>query len=541
MSRHLLFNKFSDANNFLKKIRIGKIQRKPNTEFFIWSSENANLTEEQKSVIDETDGSQFVWPDPSTGLTWLFKEPAGFMGVEQWNSTNYGGHNDWRTPTLRELETLSSNTKNRFGSYVKEGLENRISGNYESCTPHLHWQDRAWWNVDERYVTTEQYSEGKIIWGPEGNYAGFEKDRKHNDARRILVRGFDTQPLSDWAINLRDWAESNKCFNFPATQKEIEELESLAPLHASSLPIEALQLKKLKRLYCHYYKDMEEVIFSISCLEELTLTRPYNKEQASEEIPASIRELRHLLSLKATQLGLLNVDNEIGSLKKLQTLDLSYNKIKAIPTSIGELGNLRLLNFGANHIATIPNSIGQLNKLEELFIGGYFDSLPESIGNLTRLRKIIIRSSNLSELPQNFDNLLNLQTLICGAPLRKFPSQLGLLKNLQAITIENSTFESIPKEFSSMPSLRLLEITNTPIKSISDEISNMTNLERLVLTDTQISELPRSLLRLDKLRYLNVSSTQLSSLPEWLNEMQSLSTIVANNIKFPEALIKKRG
>ena len=160
MSRHLLFATFSDANNFLKKIRIGKIQRKTNTDLYVWDSEYASLTEEHKSMIEEVDGSKFPWTDSDTGLIWLFQNHIMYSDIERLNATSCGGHDDWRVPNLRELKTLSSSVKNSFGCYAKEGLENRISGNYESCTRHLHWQDRAWWNFDEGKSTTEEYSGG---------------------------------------------------------------------------------------------------------------------------------------------------------------------------------------------------------------------------------------------------------------------------------------------------------------------------------------------------------------------------------------------
>lgn len=539
MRRHLLFANFNDANSFLKKIRIGKVQRKSDTDFFIWSSDYAILTEEHKSMVEEADGSKYAWADAETGLTWLFMDHIKHLDIERFNATSYGGHDDWRVPTLRELKTLSSNVKNSFGCYVKEGLENRIMGNYTSCTPYLHWQDRAWWNFDEGKSTTEEYSEGKIKWASEGKYAGFEKDTHHNFARLILVRGVETQFLSDWAISLRDWAESNNVFDFPVTQKNIEELENLALHHANVLPAELFRLPRLKRLICYSNAGIEDALFSITGLEALELLRPYHTKPRLEEIPASVQNLHHLVSLKATQLGLKKVHEAIGSLEQLQSLDLSINKIESIPNSIGDLGELRSLDLSVNYITVVPNSIGQLQRLEKFFIGGHFDRLPESIGHLAQLQEMRIRSDKLSEIPTSFCNLSKLQSLICAAPLRQFSHHLDRLKSLKTLVIENAFLESIPSDVFAMPWLHTLRITQTPIKRIPNEISGMTNLELLDLTGTQITELPRSLLLLEKLRFLNVSSTQIDSLPEWLSDMKSLSGIAGEGVKFPVVLRKK--
>lgn len=532
------FATFSDAIGFLKKIRIGKIQRKPNTDGYIWDSEDASLTEEHKSMIEEADGSKFVWTDPDIGLKWLIQDLS--MSIERLNATKYGGHDDWRVPTLSELKTLSSNVKNSFGCYAKEGLENRIRGNYQSCTPYFHWQDKAWWNFDNGCSTTEEYSEGKIKWGSEGDFAGFEKDSYHNSARLILVRGVETHILSDWAKSLRDWAEIDNVFDFPVTQKNIEELESLAPYHASFLPAGIARLPKLTRLSCYSNAGIEDVLFSITGLETLELLSPNHSKPRLEEIPVSVQNLRRLVSLKATQLGLKKVHEAIGSLELLQSLNLSYNKIESVPNSIGDLGELRILHLGVNYITVVPNSIGQLQKLEQFSIGGHFDHLPDSIGNLAQLQQMIIRSDKLSEIPKCFCNLSELQSLTCEAPLRRFSNDLDKLKSLKTLVIQNTFLESMPNDLFAMPWLHTLRITQAPIKRIPDEISGMTNLARLDLAGTQIAELPRSLLLLENLRFLNVSSTKIETLPEWLSEMKSLSSISGTGVKFPKVLRKKR-
>jgi hypothetical protein len=118
MSQNLLFAYFSDANDFLKGMRIGKIQRKPNSDLYVWDSESASLSEEQQCLVDEVGGSKYVWTDPDIGLTWLFQEYI--RDIDRSNALRPGGYDDWRVPTLRELKTLSANAKNSFGHYAKK-------------------------------------------------------------------------------------------------------------------------------------------------------------------------------------------------------------------------------------------------------------------------------------------------------------------------------------------------------------------------------------------------------------------------------------
>jgi Leucine-rich repeat (LRR) protein len=504
-------------------------------------------------MIKETDGTEFVWTDHEIGLTWLLNA-QNYHNIGRLNATRYGGYDDWRVPSLRELKTLSSNVKNKFGFYVKEALENKISGNYISSTSFRN--ETAWWSFYYGSSTTEEYSEGKIRWDSEGNYSGFDPDVYHNSARLILVRGAETHILSDWANMLRDWAERDNVPNFPVTQKSIEELEDLYPIYASSLPVEISRLPRLKSLTCLSYAEIENALFSATGLESLEIRTTYGNEPQLEQIPSSVANLRNLVSLKANKLGLKTIHEAIGSLRQLQILELSGNKIESLPNSIGDLGELRSLNLDGNDITFVPNSIGQLKKLEkltisadqlpesigqlkqlkELYITGNIERLPESIGNLAQLEKLDIFSDKLTEIPESLCNLFKLQELRIDAPLRIFPRRVDKLNSLKVLKIREALFEAIPTALFSMPWLHTLCITKTPIKRIPDEISGMTNLEQLDLSGTQIAELPRSFLLLEQLKLLLVNSTQFDGLPEWLSEMKSLSRIVGKGIKIPKGL-----
>jgi Leucine-rich repeat (LRR) protein len=424
----------------------------------------------------------------------------------------------------------------------KKNVGNRLSGNYDSCTPTINiWggAPRAWWNFSEGRATTEQCSDGKIKWGSEGEYAGFDKSTNHNSARLIHVRGIETHTLSDWAKSLRNWAESNDEFDFPVTQKNISELENLRLTFARTLPPEISRLSQLKHLICYSHTGIEDALFSITSLETLELTKPSTKSHL-EEIPSSVGNLVNLVSLKASLLGLKNVHEAIGSLEALQSLDLSLNKLVHIPDSVGNLAELQLLELWGNCITVVPNSIGRLRKLEKLSIEGSFDQLPESLGDLAGLREIVIISTQLADVPQHLCSLVELQRLKCNAPIKILSSRLSMLQKLKTLEIQEALLESLPIDVFTMSWLQTLRVVKTPLKLIPDEISGMTNLEYLDLRGTQITSLPRSMLLLKNLRYLNVSLTQIDSLPEWLSDMKSLSKIAGNGIKFPDVLREKK-
>ncbi|PPR81282.1 hypothetical protein GOBAR_AA39433 [Gossypium barbadense] len=68
-----------------------------------------------------------------------------------------------------------------------------------------------------------------------------------------------------------------------------------------------------------------------------------------------------VLGLKASGLGLSGLipDTTIGKLTQLQSLDLSNNKITALPSDLWSLGSLKSLNLSSNQISGfLPNNIG---------------------------------------------------------------------------------------------------------------------------------------------------------------------------------------
>ena len=66
--------------------------------------------------------------------------------------------------------------------------------------------------------------------------------------------------------------------------------------------------------------------------------------------------------------NLQSIPPEIGKLKMLQTLYLSYNKLQSIPPEIGQLKMLQKLSLYNNNLYSIPSEIIQLKILQYLFV-----------------------------------------------------------------------------------------------------------------------------------------------------------------------------
>jgi len=208
--------------------------------------------------------------------------------------------------------------------------------------------------------------------------------------------------------------------------------------------------------------------------------------------------------------GYSNITDNIGNLKNLEILDLSYNSIVSLPKGISGLKNLRELDLHSNDLISIPEEIGNLKNLRELRISfNELTSLPESIGNLVNL--------NILYIPYN--KIINI------------PESIGNLSNLERLTLNNNQISEIPKSIGNL-TITELNLENNNIEKIPDEIGNIKNLEELNLKNNTIINIPSSLGNLENLNTLDLFSNSIDDyLPESLNNLPNLYRInLGNNI-----------
>lgn len=83
----------------------------------------------------------------------------------------------------------------------------------------------------------------------------------------------------------------------------------------------------------------------------------------------------------------------------LETLHLSYNKLKVLPAEIGQLRRLTHLDLTGNEISELPAEIGMLTKLQTLvLVDNNIRNLPYEMGYLYRLDKLVVPGNPLNEV-----------------------------------------------------------------------------------------------------------------------------------------------
>ncbi|KAL8502470.1 hypothetical protein ACS0TY_021564 [Phlomoides rotata] len=167
----------------------------------------------------------------------------------------------------------------------------------------------------------------------------------------------------------------------------------------------------------------------------------------------------NVIKLEASGFGLSGAipDSTIGKLVKLELLDLSNNKITALPNDFWSLGSLKNLNLSLNQIS---------------------GTLPSNIGNFGALLSLDLSFNNLSgSIPEAISSLLALQSLNLSGNMLESRIPFGILRCGSLFSIDlssNKLNDSLPNGFAAaFPAMKFLNLAGNRISGRDSDLSGM--------------------------------------------------------------------
>ncbi|MFS2190181.1 leucine-rich repeat-containing protein kinase family protein [Mucilaginibacter sp. Mucisp84] len=197
-------------------------------------------------------------------------------------------------------------------------------------------------------------------------------------------------------------------------------------------------------------------------------------------------ELKGAVSLKLSE-NLSHFPIEIFELADtLEYLDLSFNKLNALPSDFGRLQKLKTFFCSENQFTVLPEALSDCLFLD---IAGFKSNRIEKVPPASlnpNLRWLILTNNRITELPAHIGNCSRMQKLmLAGNRLTKLPATLAGCRNLELLRISANQLNEFPEWLLSMPKLSWLAFSGNPF-SYKPTVHSLTAIDSSELEINQL-------------------------------------------------------
>ncbi|KAG1696938.1 Follicle-stimulating hormone receptor [Nymphon striatum] len=241
-----------------------------------------------------------------------------------------------------------------------------------------------------------------------------------------------------------------------------------------------------------------------------------------KNLTINILEKDNLQELWLERNKLIAIPTFVSIFKSLTVLSLAYNSITAIPSfAFSNLANLQLLFLQGNVIHKIgPKSFKSLQKLKFLDLSeNKLQAIPNEMKNLRSLEKMVLSSNDIQSISDDsLVNKLNLMDIkLDRNPIKNIDvNAFSKLPKLKKIDISYGKIEKFPDEiFINQQQLRILHLSHNRIKGL--ENNSLFGLEALKVLDLEGNRIihidPNAFSHTPNLNDLNIGNNLFPQMP----------------------------
>lgn len=178
-----------------------------------------------------------------------------------------------------------------------------------------------------------------------------------------------------------------------------------------------------------------------------------------------------LLGIKRLKLScdLTDFPEEIYALAdSLEILDLSQNKLSALPSDFSKLYKLKIFFASDNLFETFPEVLAECENLEMIgFKANIIKYIPEN-SFPKKLRWLILTNNKITKIPFSIGQCSYLQKcMLAGNFLTELPVEMSNCTNIELLRISANRFNKIPEWIFKLPKLAWLAIAGNPCTELN--------------------------------------------------------------------------
>ena len=147
----------------------------------------------------------------------------------------------------------------------------------------------------------------------------------------------------------------------------------------------------------------------------------------------------------------------------LEVLDLSGNKLSALPADFGRLTRLKIVFFSNNLFTELPSVLSDCKLLSMIgFKSNQLEHIPEN-ALPPSTRWLILTNNRIRRLPSSIGQCLPLQKVaLAGNFLKALPAEMVNCRNLELLRISANRFTELPDWLFDLPRMSWLAFAGNP-------------------------------------------------------------------------------
>jgi len=339
-------------------------------------------------------------------------------------------------------------------------------------------------------------------------------------------------------------------------------------VRSTAAEIVFLKFPKLSLIPLKYMLHNDKSILVLKSFFDFLETQDnqYSNE-LKKELTLILEKIYHIIHEESKFLleieSMINNERKVGFYKPVNkkghiiALDLAGQKLVTIPESIGTLSKLEHLNLWNNNLTSLPESIESLIKLKSLYLDwNNFSIIPEiKWEKLKALKKLNLNNNiMIKNVPDSLFRLAKRnfsKKYVKEGVITSEAPVLGLLEFFTGMKLKKSKIDDqiythyacnykinesghiigiylygypifqtciFPKQLCFLEFLEELILRDQNIRQIPDIIGEIKSLKRLDLMRNRIKMIPKTMKKLVNLEHFDISENKIQRIPEFLKE-----------------------